>query len=138
MRWTSSGSVVARRTASITTGPNQGKILYSPDANYFGGDSFTYRVTDGAAESNTATVTLTVNAVNDAPVANDDTATTNEDTAVTINVLDNDTDVEGSPLSVDTPEARGPRQCGQSSATRVPLARKRDNATTAQRFTRAS
>ena len=45
--------------------------------------------------SNTATLTVTVTAVNDAPVANNDTTTTNEDTPVTINVTTNDTDVDG-------------------------------------------
>ena len=43
----------------------------------------------------TATVTITVNDVNDPPVANDDSATTDEDTPVTIDILDNDTDIDG-------------------------------------------
>ena len=43
-----------------------------PNANFNGTDTFTYQVTDGATDSNTATVTITVNAVNDAPVAVDD------------------------------------------------------------------
>src|SRR5439155_9036258 len=42
---------------------------YSPAANYNGSDSFTYKANDGNPDSNTATVALTVNAVNDAPVA---------------------------------------------------------------------
>ena len=45
----------------------------------------------------TATVTVTVNDVNDPPVANDDSATTDEDTPVTIDILDNDTDIDGTP-----------------------------------------
>jgi hypothetical protein len=61
-----------------------------------GTDSFTYTVNDNnGATSNTATVNLTINSVNDAPVANNDNITTNEDTPVTIPVLDNDTDVDG-------------------------------------------
>ena len=47
-----------------------GSYTYTPDANYNGSDSFTYKANDGTDDSNTATVTLTVNAVNDAPVMN--------------------------------------------------------------------
>jgi hypothetical protein len=81
-----------------------GQITYTPDADYFGPASFTYTITDngttnGAADPRTATgtVTLTVNAVNDAPVAFDDTATTAEDTAKTFTqaaLKGNDTDVD--------------------------------------------
>src|SRR5207245_3727284 len=48
----------------------------------------------------TATVTVVINPVNDAPVAHDDTATTDEDTAVNVPVVANDTDVDGDALSV--------------------------------------
>ncbi len=45
-----------------------GSFLYAPAANYFGADAFSYRVSDGARESNVATVSITVKPVNDAPV----------------------------------------------------------------------
>lgn len=45
-------------------------LIYTPDRNYFGADSFTFKVNDGAADSATATVTITVKPVNDAPVVN--------------------------------------------------------------------
>jgi hypothetical protein len=48
-----------------------------------------------------ATVTITVNPVNDAPIANDDTATTPVDTPVDIDVLANDVDVDGDALSIN-------------------------------------
>ncbi|MBI4184382.1 MAG: tandem-95 repeat protein, partial [Proteobacteria bacterium] len=74
-------------------------------------DTFTYTITDGHGGFDTATVTLTVAGVNDAPVANDDSNATNEDTAVGGNVLGNDTDVDASDaLSVsayDTTSAYG-------------------------------
>jgi VCBS repeat-containing protein len=63
-------------------------------------DVFSYTASDGTA-SDTATLTVTVNGANDAPVANDDSASTSEDSAgVSGNVLANDTDVDGEPLTV--------------------------------------
>jgi VCBS repeat-containing protein len=78
-----------------------GTVTYTPDANYFGTDSFTYRTNDGQADSaNVATVSITITPVNDAPIAIDDTATTPEDTAVVLNLVANDSDVDSSTLSV--------------------------------------
>ncbi|MEW6569798.1 MAG: Ig-like domain-containing protein [Nitrospirota bacterium] len=77
-----------------------GSFTYTPNANFNGTDIFTYRSTDGITYSNVATVTITVNPINDAPVAVDDTSSTVEATAVIINVLANDTDVDGDPLTV--------------------------------------
>ncbi|NET16682.1 MAG: tandem-95 repeat protein, partial [Okeania sp. SIO1H6] len=74
-------------------------LVYTPDSDFNGSDSFTYTTTDGTL-TDTATVNITVDPVNDAPVAVDDTATTNEDTATTGNVLTNDTDVNGDILTV--------------------------------------
>ena len=56
-----------------------GSFTYTPNANFNGTDSFTYTASDGTADSNVATVTITVDAVNDAPVAVNDAATTDED-----------------------------------------------------------
>jgi VCBS repeat-containing protein len=78
-----------------------GTVTYTPDANYFGTDSFTYRTNDGQADSaNVATVSITITPVNDAPIAVDDTATTPEDTAVVLNLVANDSDVDSSTLSI--------------------------------------
>jgi VCBS repeat-containing protein len=78
-----------------------GSFSYTPDAGFTGQDSFTYRAQDGSGNSSDpATVTITVSAVNAAPVAADDSATTAEDTAVIIAVLDNDSDADGDPLTV--------------------------------------
>ena len=70
-------------------------LVYTPDPDFFGTDTFQYTATDGQL-TGTATVTMTVTPVNDAPVANSDTATTNEDTPVSIAVLNNDFDVDSS------------------------------------------
>ncbi|EPU5965751.1 tandem-95 repeat protein, partial [Vibrio parahaemolyticus] len=86
-----------------------GSVTYTPNDNYHGTDSFTYIVTSGGVSEST-TVSVDVTPVNDAPVAKDDIATTQEDTAVTIDVLSNDTDVDGDKLSIQSatvPEAQG-------------------------------
>jgi CSLREA domain-containing protein len=59
-------------------------------------DTFTYMVSDGQDGTDTAMVTITIVGVNDAPLAADDVATTPEDTAVTIDVASNDSDVDSS------------------------------------------
>jgi large repetitive protein len=71
-----------------------GSFTYTPFANFNGTDTFTYKASDGIADSNVAIVTITITAVNDPPVANPDAATTNEDTAVVIPILANDADVD--------------------------------------------
>lgn len=80
-------------STSVDTG--SGVITYTPTADFNGSDSFTYTVEDNHSQvSNTATVTITVNAQNDAPVAVADLETTNEDTLVSIDVAANDTDID--------------------------------------------
>jgi hypothetical protein len=86
-------------TAEIVTEPMHGTyeidglvVTYTPEANYNGPDSFTYKVSDGELESDTATVSITVTPVNDAPVAHDMTETTAEDTVKTITLDASDID----------------------------------------------
>ena len=79
-------------TTTIVTGPAHGVLTqnadgtysYTPDANYNGTDSFTCKVNDGELDSNVATVNLTITAVNDAPVAVDTQAATDEDTPLNL------------------------------------------------------
>ncbi|QDU25764.1 Dockerin type I repeat protein [Anatilimnocola aggregata] len=92
-------------TISIISGPSHGtasvvngKIRYTPDAFYNGSDEITYQLNDndsttpGPLTSTIATVSITVQEKNDPPVAVADTATTNEDIAVSIDVFNNDSD----------------------------------------------
>ena len=81
---------------------SDGNFLYTPAPDFHGPDSFTYHATDGQAESNIATVSLNVNAVNDVPLARDDRYGVREDTNLTIampGVLINDSDIDGDPLT---------------------------------------
>jgi len=80
-------------SASINT---NNTVLYVPDGNYNGADSFSYTLSDGNGGTDTANVSMTVNPVNDFPVAaNDSGVTTTQGTSVEIDVLLNDSDVDG-------------------------------------------
>ncbi len=93
--------------AGLVTGPQHGTVTvgrygsftYTPDANYHGTDEFTYAAGDLDGQSEPATVTLTVEAANDAPVSSSDAYTTSEDGTLTIDatagVLANDSDIDG-------------------------------------------
>ncbi|ELA9712936.1 TPA: tandem-95 repeat protein, partial [Vibrio parahaemolyticus] len=85
---------------TVSVNPD-GSVTYTPNDNYHGTDSFIYIVTSGGVSEST-TVNVDVTPVNDAPVAKDDIATTQEDTAVTIDVLPNDTDADGDKLSIES------------------------------------
>lgn len=85
------GSVSAPSHGSAVKSGNS--VIYTPDSNYSGSDGFSYEVSDGELTSS-ATVSVTVNAVNDPPVASNDSVSTNEDTQTTFNPRINDTDVE--------------------------------------------
>ncbi|MBT5353234.1 MAG: tandem-95 repeat protein, partial [Rhodospirillales bacterium] len=85
---------------TVSLDPATGEVTYTPDDDYNGPDSFTYQITDEHGETSTATVNLTIDSENDNPVAVDDTAIVDEDGSVNINVLGNDSDVDGSSLSV--------------------------------------
>jgi VCBS repeat-containing protein len=79
-----------------------GSFTYTPDADFTGGDSFTYLAGDGEARSGTATVTILVGPVNDPPTAYDDAYATHEDTPLYVaapGILGNDTDIESGILT---------------------------------------
>jgi hypothetical protein len=96
-------------TVESVTQPSNGTVVnngadvtYMPSANFNGTDSFTYTVSDGNGRNATAAVTITINPVNDDPVARDDAAATTQDTPVTIDVLANDSDVDGDLLVMNS------------------------------------
>ncbi|NLS95344.1 MAG: tandem-95 repeat protein, partial [Planctomycetaceae bacterium] len=105
-------------TAAIVTLPahgtlslaNDGSFTYTPAADYHGTDTFTYKANDGTAESAEATVTITVNSVNDVPSVNDDSYSVPVGGSLTVQassgVAANDTDADGNSLTVSV--ATGP------------------------------
>jgi hypothetical protein len=104
-------------TRSIVSNPSNGSVVlsgsgnqtatYTPDVNWNGTDTFTWKANDGTDESNTSTVTITVAAVNDTPTISDNTATLNED--ATVDVTLSGSDIEGDTLtfSVSTNPSNG-------------------------------
>ena len=87
-----------------------GQLVFTPTPDFNGEATISYTVTDPDGNTDTANVVVTVNPVDDAPEALDDTATTDEDTAVTIDVLDNDSDPDNQPLTIT--EATVPAEQG--------------------------
>lgn len=112
----SNDGVVDAATVAVVTDPvhgsaasnGDGTVTYSPNADYNGADSFTYTVDNvGGVTSNVATVAVTVTAVNDAPVSNDDEVNIVEGTLTTLPVLANDSDVDGDALSIASVDTTG-------------------------------
>lgn len=75
-------------------------LIYTPEINYNGPDSFTFKVNDGLNDSTASTVSITVEPVNDAPVVFADAVYTQKKKSVLIAVLTNDTDADGDRLSI--------------------------------------
>jgi hypothetical protein len=82
-------------------------LTYTPAADYNGPDSFQFSVYDGALYSESATVSITVNPVNDPPVANAQSVTTDQDTAVAVTLTGSDVDGDPITFSVATQPANG-------------------------------
>ena len=94
--------VSVSQPAHGTTRATADRVEYAPEADWHGTDRFVYSVADGNGGTAEAEVVVTVTAVNDAPVAVADTAATDEDEPVTVDVLANDSDVDGDALSIES------------------------------------
>ena len=87
-------------TAAIVGGASHGSVSlnangsfsYTPNLDYSGPDSFTYRANDGVSDSNIVTVDITVNSINDAPVADSQGVAAKEDTPKAITLTSSDVD----------------------------------------------
>ncbi len=94
------------RVASVTAPEHgtatvvSGGVRYAPELNWYGEDRFSYKASDPGGLTSKATVRVTVTPVNDPPEAVDDEAETLEDVPAVVDVLANDSDVDGDPLTV--------------------------------------
>jgi large repetitive protein len=117
-------------TFALAVGPSQGSVVvsgttatYTPNPDYHGPDSFTFVAKDTAgAVSDPAQVSITVNPVNDAPTANAGSATTDEDTAVTITLTGADIDGDMLSFEVASAPSNGNVVISGSTATYTPNA----------------
>ena len=131
---------------ATATMAEDGTVTLVPDKDFFGRDSFAYTISDPAGATDTATANLAIAAVNDPPTAKDDKATVPDGLARAIDVLANDSDVEGQTLSVtitDTPADASARvndaneivvtaDAGASGETSIPYTVSDGNGGTAQ------
>ena len=93
---------------------------YTPVTNYNGADSFTFKANDGTVDSNTATVSITISAVNNAPVASDQSVTTPEDTSVEITLSATDVDGDSLTYSIVGDPSHGTVTLSGNTATYTP------------------
>ncbi len=94
---------VTQGTHGTVVNNGNGVVTYTPSANYSGSDTFTYVASDGNGGTSTATVNITISAVNDIPAAANDSLVANEDTVlISSNLLSNDSDLDGDTLSISS------------------------------------
>lgn len=116
-------------TFAIATQPSNGTISlsgssveYTPAANFNGSDSFTFTANDGTVSSAAATVSITVNAVNDAPVADDKSATVQEDASVAVTLTGSDVDGDAITFALASQPTNGTATLSGSTVTYTPNA----------------
>ena len=101
------GSIGNSACASGSPNTDSASVTYTPNANYNGGDTFTYKVNDGTADSAPATATLTVTGSNDLPTANPVSTTASIGTPKTITLSGGDVETCDLTFTVVTPPANG-------------------------------
>jgi hypothetical protein len=105
---TASDADLNNLTFSAQTQPLNGQLdtggeqwIYTPNANFHGVDGFSYIAKDDISRSEVATISIEVRSVNDLPLTQNDFSRLDENTSVSINLLDNDSDVDGNIASID-------------------------------------
>jgi VCBS repeat-containing protein len=112
-------------TAILVTSPTHGVLAlapsgvfsYTPNPNYYGSDSFSYKLNDGEVDGNVAIVSITVASVNDAPIAGDGSATTDEDAFVGGQLTSSDIDGGAPKYAVSTGPAHGTLVVDENTGT---------------------
>lgn len=111
-------------TFSISSQPNKGSLscvgascLYTPTANYNGTDFFNFKTNDGSLTSRAARVSLTINAVNDAPTATSNSLSVTEDVSATFVLQASDTDKDSLSYQIATQPTRGTISLSGNSVT---------------------
>ena len=119
-------SVVGDVSSGTLGSISDNQIIYTPTQDFNGTDTFTYKANDGTDDSNTATVTITVAGVNDAPVTQNQTASMNEDTAVednaTITLLSTDVDGDSVTYTIVSDVSNGTTSLSGSTVIYIPTA----------------
>jgi hypothetical protein len=100
----------------VGTGPD---VIYVPDHDFHGDDTFVVRVSDGPLDD-TASVTVHVTPVNDQPVADSGTVTTAEDTSASFSLVGSDVDGDALTYTVDSTTANGALSCANEVCTYTP------------------
>jgi Bacterial Ig domain len=113
---------------ALATAPSNGTVSgsgtdfsYAPAPDFHGVDSFVVEVSDGNGGTDTATVSVTVRPLNDAPVADSAAIATPEDTPVTFELTASDVDGDALTFEVTPPPAHGSLSCSAASCTFTPV-----------------
>ena len=116
-------------TFSVVTQPANGSLsgtapnlTYTPTADFNGEDSFTFIANDGTTDSAAATITITVDSVNDVPTANAQSVSVDEDASVAITLSGSDADSDALTFSVVTQPANGSLSGAAPNLTYTPTA----------------
>lgn len=102
-------SIVANgeRGTAVITDAADGQFTYTPNANFNGQDSFTFKVNNGSADSNTATMAVTIRPVNDPPVATGATFSMQTATSLSARMVAGDVDGDGLIYTIVSPPRYG-------------------------------
>ena len=111
-------------TYHIVKGPSHGTLsgtgpglIYTPELNFSGTDSFDFMVNDGVADSNTASISLVIKAVNDPPIANHQSAMTKVDRSMSITLTGKDIDSDELKFGITTQPKHGTLTFGSDFET---------------------
>ncbi|HEX6047069.1 MAG TPA: DNA/RNA non-specific endonuclease [Pyrinomonadaceae bacterium] len=114
---------------TIVDGPANGvvsgsglNLTYTPAPNFHGADTFTFRVNDGSQDSNTSTVTVTINPVNDAPTADSQSVSTNSNTPVSVTLTGTDLETADLVFEVTSGPTHGSLSGTGANVTYTPAA----------------